>query len=309
MVDHVKNQIYTPFMNTGKRQRNPNANRQVQLENMYMRILGELCMNRFEWKGFPESVDVRYLEMQLYFHALAVGFVDRNTDKFFVLRGTPTGQRNLTDNPLSFTLTAPSLLSSRIPNQISARHSVPIWANYFRSPDLDIVQNYAWKLAQIDRTIEINVNSARRTKVIVHNENQRLSAANINRQLDNGDSVIALNMPLEQLISAVDLGINPDAIEKLSIVRARMWNECMGMLGINNSNQDKKERLVAAEVGANDDQVGTMQRVCLNARQDAARAINAKFGDVMGFHVEVDYYKGSEPVTISAPTETNPGEA
>lgn len=295
MSDFVGNGIYAPFMNTGKRARNPNQNRQVALENMYLRVLGELCMNRFEWKGFPESVDVRYVEQQLFFNSLAVAFIDRNTDRLMVLRGTPTGQRNLTDNPLSFTLTAPSLLSSTIPNQISARHSVPIWSNYFRMPDYDIVTNYAWKLAQIDRTIEINVNSARRTKVLVHNENQRLSAANINRQLDNGDSVIALNTPIGELVSAVDLGVNPDAIEKLSIVRARLWNECMGLLGINNANHDKRERVQAAEVEANNDQVDTARRVNLNARQEAAHAINVKFGELLGINVTVDYYSGEIP--------------
>lgn len=294
-MDYVKKAIYEPFMATGKRAQNNTSNRQAMLEQMYLRVLGELCMNRFKWTGFPDSVDVRYLEQQLFFNALAVAFVDRNTDRLMVLRGSATGQRNLTDNPLSFTLTAPTLMKSSIPNQISSRHSVPIWANYMRFPDTDIVMNYAWKLAQIDRTIEINVNSARRTKVLVHNENQRLSAKNINNQLDNGDSVIALSTPLQDIVSAVDLGVNPDAIEKLSIVRARLWNECMGLLGINNSNQDKKERLVSAEVGANDDQVNTARRVNLNARQEAAHAINMKFGVNMGFAVSVDYHQGEAP--------------
>lgn len=302
-TDFVRTAIYEPFMNRGKRSRNPNENRQAQLEQMYLRVLGELCMNRFQWKGFPESVDVRYLEMQLFTSALAVAFVDRNTDRLLVLRGSPTGTRNLTDNPLAFTLTSPSAMSSMIPTQISARKAVPIWANYFRMPDLDIVQNYAFKLAQIDRTIEINVNSARRTKVLVHNENQRLSAANINRQLDNGDSVIAVNFPIGDLISAVDLGVNPDSIERLSILRGRMWNECMGMLGINNSNQDKKERLVADEVKANDDQVGTARRVNLNARQDAAKQINAMFGAQLGINVSVDYYQGEAPKMPMMDTE------
>lgn len=299
MTDFVKSAYYEPFMNTGKKAKNPTAHRQGELEAMYQRILGELCMNRFEWKGFPDSVDVRYLEMMLYFHALAVGFVDKNTGRFMVLRGSPNGQKNLTDNPLGFTLTAPSSLSGKIPRMISARNSVPIWANYFRSPDLDIVRNYAFKLAQIDRTIEININSARRTKVLVHNENQRLSAANINTQLDNGDSVIAVNAPLGELIAAIDLGVHPDSIEKLSIVRGRLWNECMGLLGINNSNQDKKERLVAAEVGANDDQISATRRLNLNERQKAADLINKKYGKEMGFEVTVDFYKGEAP---EAPT-------
>lgn len=297
MVDYVKQHIYEPFMKTGKRQSNATDQRQQTLYSMYLRTLGELCMNRFEWKGFPESVDVRFLEMQLYFSALAVAFVDKNTGKLFVLGGSPSGQRNLVDNPVSFTLSSPSLMAARMPKQVSARQSVPIWANYFRVSDIDIVQNYAFKLAQIDRTIEININSARRTKVIVHNENQRLSAANINAQLDKGDSVVAVNQPLDGMFTALDMGVTPDSIEKLSIVRGRLWNECMGLLGINNSNQDKKERLVAAEVDANDDQVSTARRVNLNARQAAAELINKKFADVLeGRTVSVEYYKGEEPI-------------
>ena len=52
----------------------------------------------------------------------------------------------------------------------------------------------------------------------------------------------------------------------------------MGLLGINFANQDKRERLVSAEVGANDEQIDAMKSVILAERQRAVRQMNDKFG-------------------------------
>jgi hypothetical protein len=52
----------------------------------------------------------------------------------------------------------------------------------------------------------------------------------------------------------------------------------MGYLGIDNANQDKKERLVADEVDANDSQTSLMRNVNLQARQEACLLINKIYG-------------------------------
>lgn len=278
---------------------NPNILREQMLVNMYERVLGELAMNRFKWEGLPPEIDVRYLEMSLLNSALAVFFKDDvgnpaqnrpGTDKFFAMPAAPVGRPNVLMNPTAFTIVAPGDTFQGM--RISAKRCVPIWANYYRTPDWDIISIYAYKLGQIDRTIEINVNNARRTKVLVYDENTRLTAENINSQIDAGEPTIRVNTNVGQslmdgtMISALDLGVDPLNLEKLSIMRARLWNEAMGMLGINNANQDKKERLVSDEVDANDDQVDTMRRVTLNARQSAADQINQMFG----LNVSVDYH-------------------
>lgn len=311
--DPVYNGYYARFMGRGRLMNNQTDNRQMVLENMYRRVLGELCMNRFEWKGFEGTgVDVRYMEMMLYMHALSVVFQDNNiinsegeitrvgTGQIYALRGSASGRRNLVDNPVSFTLSGPNF-QGRV---VSYTDCVPVWANYFRYPDTDIVDIYAHKLADLDRTIEINAHNARRSKVLTYNENSRLTAKNINEMIDRGEATIPVNAQLGELVSALDMGIDPKSVETLSVLRSRLWNECMGMLGINNSNQDKKERLVEAEVGANDDQVASARRVNLNARQDAARLINERFG----LSVSVDYYTDMPTEQVDPLTAATPGE-
>lgn len=285
--DHVSADFYGR-MRRGYQRNSPAENDETILQGMYERILGELAMNRFKWSGFPDSVDTRFLEMQLHTNGLVVVFRDTGsrkrpgTDMIFALRATPSGMRNIMDNPTVYTLSGPGVEQHFQGVQLAINKCVPIWPNYFRQTDWDIITTYSRKLAKIDRTIEINLESARRTKILVYDENTRLSAENINRQIDAGEPSIRVKYDLGQMIQALDLGVDPKSIETLSVVRQRLWSEAMGLLGINNANQDKKERLVESEVSANDDQVDNMRFVNLNSRQDACMKMRKMFPEELG---------------------------
>ena len=58
----------------------------------------------------------------------------------------------------------------------------------------------------------------------------------------------------------------------------------MTFCGIENSNQDKKERLVSDEVGSNYGNVEAQRNVMLNARKQAVEKINAMFGTNIDVH-------------------------
>lgn len=279
--NEVDNYFYSAVKARVKK--NTAQSRVMRLRFMYERVISELAVNRFKWTGLPEEIDPRYIELCLYRNALSVFFFDsKKYDKYMAMSGSPSGQRNALDEPLQFTVTG----SNYVSQVLDYDECVPIWSNYFRTPDLDIVLIYAERLAEIDRTIDINTASARRTKILAYDENSQLSATNINRMLDNGESVIPVNMQIDEMIKSIDLGVEPESLEKLSIFRNRIYNDCMSLLGIYNHSGEKKERLVSDEVSANDDQIDAIRRVNLNARQFAANRINEKYG----LNVEVDYF-------------------
>jgi hypothetical protein len=298
--------VNADYVARGRRSQSNNdaANRMTEYHEMHIDNFTELCMNRFEWTGLPPEVDVRFLELTLFYYGVAVYFYDDRYDKFFAMRGTPSGLLNPIDNPTTFnvfgngfiprTLSTerqrmPILGENNMPSgefEIVDPECVPIWANYLRRPEVRNVQMYARRLADIDTTLDINTLSARRTKVIAATQNTRLSVENFNRQVDEGQPVITVaNSDLPQMVTALDLGIDTQSIEFLHRYRTRVLNEAMGLLGINNQNQDKVERLVAAEVDANNEQVASSKNVALNARQDAARRISERYGT----EVTVDY--------------------
>ena len=294
----VTDNLYTQHLN-GPFRNSPSLNRIGTLERMYMRVLTELAANRFKWSNLPKSVDPRFLELTLFYNAISVFYFDTDYDMYFALKGGSANWVNMMDNPTAFRVVGNNFVGKTI----KAKDAVPIWANYLRMPDLDIVNIYATKFANLDRTIEINAENARRSKFIVSNENQKLSLQNINRMMDSGDNGIQIGGPVQDMefVTTVDLGIDPNTIEKLHIVRGRLWNECMSLLGINNSNQDKKERLVSAEVGANDDQISMMRYVNLNARRQAVTAINSKWD----LNISVEFQSDDEMQNSSNELEGN----
>jgi hypothetical protein len=85
-------------------------------------------------------------------------------------------------------------------------------------------------------------------------------------------------------VQALQTGVHFVA-DKLMAYKHNLWNEAMTFLGIGNAKQDKKERLVEAEVSANDEQIQSSRYVMLRARQEACEKIN----DMFGLNISVDF--------------------
>lgn len=291
-------------------QDNPTNNRFALIQRMYIRLLTELAANRFKWTNMPDSVDVRFMELTLFYRALAVFYFDEDFDKYLVLEAGSSGYMDLMRNPNQFTTIGNDYISKTLgayqphkkdeEDYNARRKAIPIWSNYVRVPDWDIIQIYSERLAEMDMTIENNAKNARVNLALITNENTKLSGVNIVREMQTGSNIIHINAdgPMADMnfLQPLVLNTDLDGIEKLHIVRTRMWNECMGLMGINNANQDKKERVVSDEVSANDMQTAMMRQVNLNARKQAAGYIN----DVFNLGVDVEYYN-DEPVEAPEP--------
>jgi hypothetical protein len=72
---------------------------------------------------------------------------------------------------------------------------------------------------------------------------------------------------------------SPYLVDKLDLHKQRLWNEVMTLLGIKNSNTDKKERLIVDEVNSNNQLVGYYLNTWLKAREVAKNEINEMFFD------------------------------
>lgn len=274
-LDAVSVGFYESFVKGNSFRRNLPADRLAALERMYMRQLIELSANRFKWEGLPEDIDPRFLEMELTMRGRIIFMRHpKHPEKLVALRGDPLGNWDYQDNATEYSYIGNDILSGTV----SADDCVPIWSNYHRIPDLDTIMIYATKIAQADRTVEINAMSARLTKIIAAEENRKLSMANISQQIEQGNPVIYVTKGFDpSAVTVLDLGVHPEGIVSMQTVKTKMWAEAMTYLGINNANQDKKERLVSAEVGANDEQVNTFRNIALNAREHAVEKINEKF--------------------------------
>lgn len=293
--------------NRGYNANNPTNNMRELVTLMYYRMITELSCNRFEWKGLPDSVDERYLELQLFRSALVVFYDDREYGFLVQPSGGSSGV-NYYDNPVSFQIAANGATAGddgEIPyKEISARDCVPIWANMMRMPEYDVVRVYTEKLAKIDQIIDIATKNLQYSKVVSTSENQRQTWQNVLRQHDAGMPVIFGNkvggtngIDLAD-VAAFDIGGDPIALNTLLVAKTKIWSECMTFLGIDNANQEKKERLVESEVSANNQQVQSTRNIALNSRRYAAKQINKMFD----LNITVDF-RADEEIEADASEE------
>src|SRR6187431_1418965 len=235
----------------------PSIEHERMVQRNIERNISELAVNRFKWEGLPDSIDPRFLEVSMLLNGLVIFYWDDEYDKLLAVKASATGYVNFMDWPVAYTIIGPGSRINDIggqttfmPKQLAGfipmadakpdktrKQGVPVWPNYFRQSDLDTIQIYASRLATTDITLEINTRNARQNKVVASTANTQLTMVNIARQMDEGVNVIQpKDAAMMDAITAVDLGINPDLFDKLGVIRTKWWNDCMGLLGINNAN-------------------------------------------------------------------------
>ena len=273
--DYVQNAIYSKFLNN-------NTQQEKSLEEyMYRRLLTELAVNRFKWTGMPEEIDCRFLELTLFYQALSLFYFEERFGKYMAVRGGGIGAINALDQPTEYL----AILNGTdgTPNrQLKKDECVPIWSNYLRTPDWDVVTIYSKRLSDFDVTVDTNVIGLRHPTVFAVEESERQSFANIFRSVQRGEPAIygyknLSPQDLKDKLFALNTGVQTNAVTDVQISKSKVWNECMTYLGINNSNQEKRERLVEDEVSANNDQVNAFRNIALNARKQACEEINKMF--------------------------------
>lgn len=274
------------------------VNEEDLLESFYRRQLTEMAMSRYSWSGIPNNIPVDFVEKILFQYGMIL-FYKHKFGMFEMARATAVGPVNIYDNANRYQPFS-NAMGYRTPRQYSESdvltQCVPIWANYSRMPDIDIVSIYARRLARLDRTIDINVANARQPRLYTGSANTALSVKNIHNQIDGGADFLFITREMADEITALDTGIDPDTFDKLHVLRARLFNECMGLLGIDNANQEKKERLVSGEVDANEEQVDVSRAKSMNTRQQACDRINRVFG----LNLQVEYVGKSDSLDMLA---------
>lgn len=246
----------------------------------YLNRLKEYALNMFEWINLPKTVDARFIELVL-FEEGKINFFEDKLIGFLALRVNESGKQNVY-NEFDKKYIYANNGFSRVRN---LRNSVTIYNNYLRTPTYTTVNLYAIRLARVTRAIDLNIEAQKTPVLITCPENQKLSLKNVYEQYKGNAPVIYTDSEFNLDSIKVLKTDAPFVVDKLTLYKHDLWNEVMTFLGVNNSNQDKKERLVANEVDANDEQIEQARFNMLDARKDACKKIN----DMFGLNIDVKF--------------------
>lgn len=235
------------------------------------------AISMFEWINLPKEIDERYLELMLCQNGYVCFFKDQlvpDVDTYFALQCTLGGRFNVYNIPTVYQIYTASGYQARR----TAEDSVIIYNNLLHSPTVPLLMYHAYNIANVERTIEINLNQLKRPYIFLVPENQRFTFTKLVNDIKNNQDVIIGNKDLN-LDNVLPINtITPNNTLDLYTLKKRYYNEALTDMGINNLNVDKKERLVSDEVSSNDEDVLINRNSMLYARKIACEQINAMFG-------------------------------
>ena len=240
----------------------------------YFYRLSLIARSVFKWNNLPNSIDEKWIERYLFTEGKCVFFNDKELG-LMVTKTADFGNLNPYDEPVNVMPFATNYTGSELAN---GEECVIIRNNDLMLPTTPTIELFALRLAEISRTIDININGQKTPYVILCSDKQKLSMKHLYSQLTGNEPVIFGDKNLD-IDNVKVLNTNtPIVFDKLQIQKHAIWNECMTFLGVNNANMDKRERLVADEVSANDEQIDICADVMLKARERACEEINRIFG-------------------------------
>lgn len=261
-----------------KRPRNQNRWPSARLNNdtflQWELYFKNVALNVYRWENLPETVDPRWLELILYEQGFCLFFKDEIAERFLSLQCTISGKWDVYNIPIYRRAYA----SNGYHYDTDNKNSVLIWNNYTHTPTQYYSQLYALRVAEIERAIDVNVKAQKTPVLLRTTEQQRLSMKNFYMQYDGNEPFIFADLDTSfGEIQAINTQA-PFVAPGLFQLKQFYINEFLSLLGVENSNQDKKAQMTAKEIGANYGQIEISRYTGLQARQECAKQINDMFG-------------------------------
>lgn len=250
--------------------------------------LYNIAISRFEWENLPDSCNEKFIEQILFYNGFMVGYKDTTLDSYLIMPCVNNSMLDIFGYPAKVNAygyngyTYPNItpFTTAIKGNTQADGAL-LYANYSRCPDLPAVLYFARKLTKIDRTIDVNINVQKTPYIVSCSENQRLTVANMFKQVDNFEPAIITSkfygLNGEKPLQVLDLKA-PFVADKMQTLKRQVYQEALTYLGIEANTSEKAERQVTEELTANMGETESMRQSPLASRKQFCKEFNKIYG-------------------------------
>lgn len=239
----------------------------------YFNRLEMLAKSVYKWEGLPNGMNEKWIEDFLFSQGRCVFYEDKRRG-LMVAECTQDGNLNNYKDP---TILRPHGIDVDPSPLNVGKECILIRNNDLMAPTRDTLMLFAYRLAEISRAIDVNINAQKTPVLVATSEKQKLSLKNIYAQYSGNEPVIYGDKNFDPESMKVLKTDAPIVFPDLQQHKLAIWNECLTFLGINNANTEKRERLITEEVSANNDHIDLSAECFLKAREKAVEEINALF--------------------------------
>lgn len=265
----------------------------------YERLLF-IILNIFEYRDLPKGMNARKLELDLHTTGTASilkRFVDNIPINIINLRVNSNGNINYYDLPIDLYCYSYDIHETRrtyfdeLIDEAQVKKdkmAILCFNNFFGTSSLEKISYYAYKLANIERISDVNLNLQRAMGIIgCTNENTRLSIENIINDWNNNKIINITTDEIMDDVKTMQFDV-PFIGDKLMDMKNRIFNEFLTDFGINNIQINKKERLTENESQVNNEVVNINLQNYYDTRLTFIRQMNECFGTNSGVYVNSD---------------------
>lgn len=248
----------------------------------YLNRFKRIALSQFEWINLPSSMDERYLEQSLYYMGRASFIKD---DKLGFLNTKVTGSSNINIYGLPNKLNCYSYSFNTMRDTYmgfdkddkSDNKAIYVLNNWDRVPTACSIELFAYRLAIIQRTLDLNIKQQKFPYIIATDNKTLFSIRQMINQIDDNEMALTVQKDLinPEVIKALNLNI-PFIADKLTIEKKEIWNEFLTFLGISNIDF-KKERLIESEGDTKNESINYNLQAMLIPRKKACEQFNEYF--------------------------------
>lgn len=232
------------------------------------------AVSRIQW-NLPDTVDPLYVERELFFNGRVIFFIADGS--LVALSGFGSSKPNLYGIPLVRTVNAKNGFTAQLTNE----NSVIMYNNTLKRPTAPLAIDYAIRLANLDRIIELNANAQKTPYIIKATKETELSIRNAYAAIDNNEEFIAVTEDFQpDALEVLNTGANFTGLQLRTLQQAIM-DEYLLQIGIASANTQKAERLITSEVAASNGGLMIYQEAFMAPRRNAAKFLNERFGDYL----------------------------
>lgn len=256
----------------------------------------------FDYEGLPDTIKPHHIELPLY-HQGHVIIVTHKITGLPIALPCEISHRNIYGDFTKFriNITEEDGKTSYIDDGIIGIDGILIRNNVLLKPTCEIVDIYAKRISNIEITADVNIFGLR-TPLIMEIEQDQLADAKslLSAYKSFMPAILTRRKKGKNFdpkgdvgLKSINTGVSP-IFNDLHEYKHQMLNELYTRLGINNSNQLKKERMLVDEVNANNEQIETSQSVSIKTRQEDIEKVNEFFNLNISVQKPVEKMEGGE---------------
>lgn len=260
-----------------------------------------LALNRFRWENLPPGLESRHIEHALYSTGVAVFFKEPGTETLRCLPCTYCMEKNIYGEPVGVIAHGHDVQYT-----LKIDDCVIIRDNDMEVAPLTHIYHYAELIDETENTIFTNLEQQRFPFIVpVTKENEQSMKTLMTQVSDNNQHIFVDKTLTENVnkgegidgIKVLNTGV-PYLLDKLSVTKHDFENDLFTFLGINNTNTDKKERMLVDEINVNNGNILMSLDLGYKNRELSRKELNKKWSYNVELVKVIDElsvsFKGSE---------------